>query len=84
MRQAAHILNRQELFELVRRIVLDQIAGVGERDYGVGNVLTEDDEGELGVPQQAGQHGGRGLVNERVLQVGQQPAQNLGVLQQVA
>jgi hypothetical protein len=84
LRQAAHILNRQELFELVRRIILDQIAGVGERDYGVGNVLTEDDQGELGIPQQTGEHGGRGLVNERVLQVGEQPAQNLSVLQQVA
>ena len=56
---------------------------MGERNDGVGNVLTEDDQGQLGVAQQARQEGGRGLVNERVLQVGEQPGQHLTVLQQV-
>ena len=53
---ALHIFQGQELFELIGRIVLDEVASVGESNQGVGQVLTEDHHQVARVPDQPPQH----------------------------
>ena len=53
---ALHIFQGQELFELIGRIVLDEVASVGESYQGVGQVLTEDHHQVARVPDQPPQH----------------------------
>ena len=53
---ALDIFQGQELFELIGRIVLDEVASVGESYQGVGQVLTEDHHQVARVPDQPPQH----------------------------
>ena len=53
---ALHIFQGQELFELIGRIVLDEVASVGQSYQGVGQVLTEDHHQVARVPDQPPQH----------------------------
>ena len=53
---ALHIFQGQELFELIGRIVLDEVASVGQSYQGVGQVLTEDHHQVARVPDQPPQN----------------------------
>ena len=46
------IFQREELFQFIRGVVFYEVTGVGEGNYGIGHVLTEDNNEVAGVPDE--------------------------------
>ena len=70
------IFQGEELFQLIRGVVFDQVTGVGEGNDGIGHVLTEDNDEVAGVPDEPSKDALRNFLDFGSLEMRHQPTKH--------